>query len=295
MLGAEAYPNVEPGPYYDVEYFHGHAQMSNQLYEDIQSGCTDDELRGNTPLVKGTKCYGLIDDMADEVGVFFAYNLYNACPAGTMAAQRRAGQPAAADKHGLNRALRARRWAGAATMGGAGGDASGVSSPCLGTAMNEWFLLPQTLKAIGAPEGSAFINLDNGHGFNYTSNQEFVGPIYTRALKAGLHVLVYEGDVDACGLQTSNVEDVFVPLFNADSEMTRKWRPWTTDGAQQMGGYVIEWQNRTAQFVSVRGSGHLVPLNRPHVSEVMINAFTSGQPLPELHKAVRRATAEGEL
>ena len=31
-----------------------------------------------------------------------------------------------------------------------------------------------------------------------------MGPIYERAIKAGLKILVYEGDVDACGLQTSN-------------------------------------------------------------------------------------------
>jgi len=233
-------------------------------------------------------CQALIQQMADEVGLFFAYNLYNACPSGAMTATTM-------DKHGINGALRHRRNWGAAFSGyqGAlqssscsttkGGDSSGVSSPCLGSAMNDWFLLPETLAAINAPNNSAFINLDNGHGFDYTSDQEFVGPIYEKALKAGLKILVYEGDVDACGLQTSNVEDVFVPLFDSIMNKTQRWRPWTTDGYKQMGGYVIEWATRKAQFVSVRGSGHLVPLNRPHVSEVMINAFTQGHKLPEIN------------
>jgi serine carboxypeptidase-like clade 2 len=147
--------------------------------------------------------------------------------------------------------------------------------------MNDWFLLPETLAAIGAPKDTNFINLDNGHGFNYTSDQTFVGPIYERAIREGLQVMVYEGDVDACGLQTSNVEDVFVPLFDdvIGLKQTREWRPWTTDGVHQMGGYVIEWE-RGVRFVSVRGSGHLVPLNRPDVSEVMINAFTRNASLP---------------
>ena len=99
----------------------------------------------------------------------------------------------------------------------------------------------------------------------------------------GLKVLVYEGDVDACGLQTSNVEDVFVPLFNGLMNKTQAWRPWTTAGGRNMGGYVIEWAHRNAQFVSIRGSGHLVPLNRPHVSQVMIEKFTSNQALPSLN------------
>ena len=282
-VGLFKYPNVEPGPFYDVEYFHGHSQFSNSLYAEIQKGCSAAELHGTNEL--GSGCEALINEMADEVGQFFPYNLYNSCPSGDMKA-------AAADKHGINQALRTRR----ASAGGARhalGMQSGVSSPCLGHAMADWFKLNETLKAIGAPLNAAFINLDNGHGFNYTSNQEFVGPIYSRAVKAGLQVLVYEGDVDACGLQTSNVEDVFVPLFNADMRMTQKWRPWTTDGAQSMAGYVIEWgtgttENRTAQFVSIRGSGHLVPLNRPYVSEIMINAFTRGASLPFLMRPTKK-------
>lgn len=110
------------------------------------------------------------------------------------------------------------------------------------------------------------------------------GPIYAKALKAGLKVLVYEGDVDACGLQTSPVEDVFVPLFDSILKKTSNWRPWTSDGYQNMGGYVIEWDDRKAQFVSVRASGHLVPLNRPKMASVMINAFTQNDKLPELNR-----------
>ena len=291
-VGMFKYPNVEPGPYYDVEYFHGHSQFSNSLYRDIQSTCTQAELKGTEDMPEA--CQALIQQMADEVGLFFAYNLYNACPSGTMATK------AVQDKHGANQALRSRRqwlksfqYGVAGNLNPKGGDSSGLSSPCLGNAMNDWFLLPETLAAIGAPNNSAFINLDNGHGFDYTSDQTFVGPIYEKAIKAGLNILVYEGDVDACGLQTSNVEDVFVPLFDGIMNKTQRWRPWTTDGYKSMGGYVIEWAHRNAQFVSVRGSGHLVPLNRPHVSEVMMNAFTQGKPLPAIN--VDPPPSAGEL
>ena len=155
--------------------------------------------------------------------------------------------------------------------------------------MNTWLLHPATLTAIGAPLNTSFINLDNGHGFNYTSNRGFVGDIYERALKAGLHVMVYEGDVDACGLQTMVVEDIFVPLFDQiGANQTQKWRPWTTDGSEHMGGYVMEWEmpptpsspRGEARFVSLRGSGHLSPLNRPEASYVMMQTFTASNDLP---------------
>ena len=159
---------------------------------------------------------------------------------------------------------------------------SGLGSPCLGQAMGDWFKLPETLEAIGALPNSSFINLDNGHGFDYTSDQTFIGPIYERALEAGLRVLVYEGDMDACGLQTSPVEDIFVPLFNDfGMSKTKPWSPWTLDGAQRMGGYVISWNHGRANFVSIRGSGHLAPLNRAHATFLMIQKFAANETLPE--------------
>ena len=309
-VGLFKYPNVYPGPFYDVEFFHGHSQFSHELYDAIRgnpatgvaAGCSREELEGEVAM--GATCAPLIAQMAEEVGEFFPYNLYNACPAGDMrrrlgqgnGKQARARRRPFTGKHGIHRALHARRTAlarhpalAAAAPSGNGispGDGdSGLGSPCLGHAMSDWLAMAETKAAIGAPADIAFINLDNGHGFNYTSDQGFVGPIYERALGLGLRVLVYEGDVDACGLQTANVEDVFVPYFRDALKLnkTRRWRPWTTDGKARMGGYVIEWEGRAAQFVDVRGSGHLVPLNRPHSSYALINAFTSGASLPELN------------
>lgn len=294
-VGLFKYPNVYPGPYYDVEFFHGHSQYSNTLYREIKRTCSEPELRGETNLTK--PCSGLINEMSKEVGYFFPYNLYNSCPSSAMVApppkttQTKSMMPG--DKHGANSALRARRAAMAQLAGRIGSDApkphSGLSSPCLGTAMNTWLLQPDTLEAIGAPANISFINLDNGHGFNYTSDRQFVGDIYEKAMRAGLRVMIYEGDVDACGLQTANVEDIFVPLFESiGANQTQRWRPWTVDGQQHMGGYVIEWEmppaaevhHGKARFVSLRGSGHLAPLNRPHVSQVMMEAFTAEQTLP---------------
>ena len=62
---------------------------------------------------------------------------------------------------------------------------------------------------------------------------------------------------------------------------TQSWRPWTVDGNQEMGGYTIGWgEQNQAQFVSLRGSGHLSPLNRPRATYEMIYAFTRGNTLP---------------
>jgi hypothetical protein len=145
-VGLFKYPNVYPGPYYDVEFFHGHSQFSTELYKKIKSSCPEPELRGQVPLT--FTCSGLVDEMARQVGYWFPYNLYNDCPAKSMRRllSTKHTPKARPDKHGIHAALRTRRAALAQLHKGFVQD-SAISSPCLGNAMNEWLLHPDTLKA----------------------------------------------------------------------------------------------------------------------------------------------------
>lgn len=92
-------------------------------------------------------------------------NLYNSCPVGTMSPSSEKTVSSTLDRHGANQASRVRKAALAqfarTRLGTAEQHFSGVSSPCLGSAMGDWLLLPETLAAIGAPANSSFINLDN--------------------------------------------------------------------------------------------------------------------------------------
>eukprot|EP01061_Rhynchopus_euleeides_P037712 TRINITY_DN645_c4_g1_i1.p1 TRINITY_DN645_c4_g1~~TRINITY_DN645_c4_g1_i1.p1 ORF type:complete len:517 (+),score=213.64 TRINITY_DN645_c4_g1_i1:43-1593(+) len=272
-VGLFEYPNAQAGPFYDVQFFHGHNQFSQELHREIMSTCTEAELK--TPELSPA-CKALIAEMSEEVGGFYVYNLYNQCPQNELMS-----------KHGMNRALRSRKAALRAAASAHGGATTGT---CPGNAMPEWLALKATREAINVPADVNFLNLDNGHGFNYTTDQTDIRFVYKKALAAGLSVLVYEGDTDACGLQTSPVEDAFVSYFKEIGlSKTQKWRPWTTDGAQQMGGYVIDWNGGKARFVSVRGAGHLVPHNQPEASLFLLNNFvcqaTKGDcPLPKFVK-----------
>merc|ERR1712151_746888 len=67
------------------------------------------------------------------------------------------------------------------------------------------------------------MGLDNGIGMNYTTDSRFVGYVYEKAIRQGKRVLVYEGDSDACGLQTAPIEDVWVPFFGNG---TGRWTPF---------------------------------------------------------------------
>ena len=69
---------------------------------------------------------------------------------------------------------------------------------------------------------------------------------------------VYNGDSDPC-VNSLATQDIYVNyLPGAAVPLTSPWRPWTTDGAQRMGGYVIEFAGGKFQYVTIRGSGHMV-------------------------------------
>lgn len=291
------YPNALPGPYWDVEFFHGHGQMSESLYRDIQFYCTQDELKGvDMPMSK--TCSDLVTGrMSEEVGFFYAYDLYDACPEDVPGSTSKlSGIP----RRQLSGNAKKMKPAKPLTPSYGNGD-SGLGAPCLGTSMDVYFALNGTKQAMGIPLDNKFWSLDNGIGFNYTTNAGFVGYVYEKAIKAGKRVLVYEGDSDACGLQTAPMEDIWVPFFANETgvwtpagrlnsktakplglNMTQSWRPFGVEpaGRKVQGGFVMEWQGGQVSFASIRGAGHLSPLYRPAAAFTLMKAYQNGVSVP---------------
>ena len=139
---------------------------------------------------------------------------------------------------------------------------------------------------------------------NYTTDAGFVGHVYKRAIGAGKRVLIYEGDSDACGLQTAPIEDIWVPFFGNGTgtedewtpmgplntehsrplqlERTQPWRPFgvVPAGRKVQGGFSMAWAGGQVTFASLRGAGHLAPLYRPAASYTLMRAFQRGEALP---------------
>lgn len=297
-VGFFRYPNALSGPYWDVEFFHGHSQMSESLYHEIYETCTLSELKGiDMPL--SSKCANLLDDrMTKEVGFFYAYNVFEACTNEVPSSKK--SMSVTRRHHRLtngNAGVKKSTEKTTTLLPDHGNGDSGLGAPCLGSAMNTYFSSNVTKQALGIPLSNNFIALDNGIGFNYTTDASFVGYVYDKAVKAGKRVLVYEGDTDACGLQTAPIQDVFVPFFGNGTgtwtpfgrlesslglEMTQNWRPFGVlpEGRKVQAGFVIEWENGQVRFASIRGAGHLAPLYRPSASYTLMDAFYKGTSLP---------------
>lgn len=323
------YPNALPGPYWDVEFFHGHSQMSEELYFAITEGCSEAELKGKSaPAPLGDACLLLLEEMSKQVGFFYAYNLYEACPGevpttSTDSTSAPFSVPAAArasrsltSRMTANRTLQSfprrmlagsarPRWTSPSNLVPSPGDGdTGLGAPCLASAMDEYFALNVTKIGLGIPLDNNFIVLDNGIGFNYTTDASFVGHVYEKAIRAGKRVLIYEGDSDACGLQTAPIEDIWVPFLGNGTrssdgwtpvgplttpssrplglELTKPWRPFglLPAGRKVQGGFSMEWAHGQVTFVSIRGAGHLAPLYRPAAAFTMMHAYQLAEPLP---------------
>ncbi|XP_028855107.1 lysosomal protective protein [Denticeps clupeoides] len=87
-------------------------------------------------------------------------------------------------------------------------------------------------------------------------------------------VLVYNGDVDmACNFLG---DEWFVESLQQQAQIKR--RPWIYNNgdSQQVGGFVKEFDNLA--FLTVKGSGHMVPTDKPIAAYAMFSRFLTKQP-----------------
>ena len=264
---------VDAKPWFSVQFFHGHGQISDKLYEQIVQVCGIAQLKGG---VTEAACQRLIDQMNDALGGYFAYALYDeyvqresnpqspglACDCllirrSHLAARCPAGTYIAPPPQPPSSPAKRRYWSSmppTRTVGGALND-----YPCGGVgAMLTWLNQSAVKAALHVPEEATFFLTDNGVGFNYNTTEKNLMPFYQRVVKdKEMRVLVYTGDTDPGVLPGSSQN--WTRSLGFDE--VEAWRPWTLDGKQRMGGYVTRYVN-DFDFLTIRGSGHMVPHRR---------------------------------
>ena len=105
----------------------------------------------------------------------------------------------------------------------------------------------------------------------YTHSVSEVAPIYQKMRELNLSILVYNGNVDAA------VSHTYVEYWmdhGLGFPVTRAFHPWTYDDpidGKQRGGSAVQRGN--LWYVTVHGSGHMVPQDRPQASIDMLRRF----------------------
>ncbi|KAJ8612248.1 hypothetical protein CTAYLR_002890 [Chrysophaeum taylorii] len=236
--------NLNSPRWWDVIFFFGHGQVSNLLFDAIVDTCGLSYLKhGGVP---PDGCDDILDDMDRAIGGYYEYSLYDAC----------------IYEDGLRR-RRLHSRAASVNMRGALND-----YPCGGgPALDVWVNQSAVRRALHVPVDSVFFEED-GDDSVYTLTETNVMPIYRRASAEGLRILVYNGDADP-SINSFAAQNWTASIgFN----VTQPWRPWTLDSCKLMGGYVTRYEGNF-DFLTIRGSGHMVPEYKPQASFQFLAAW----------------------
>ncbi|KAK7256718.1 hypothetical protein RIF29_30176 [Crotalaria pallida] len=239
-----------------LEYAWSHAVISDQLYDKAKQVCDFKEY--NWP----KECNQALNEVFQEYSEIDIYNIYApACRLNSTSSLARDSNRY--DTKSLTKARRMRNFGG--------------YDPCFSKHAEEYFNRIDVQSSLHAniKGGNTNItwNVCNGFIFNaYNYSVLSVLPIYTKLIKGGLKIWIYSGDADGrvpvIGTRYC-VEALGLPLISS-------WRNWYQD--DQVGGRIVEYEGLT--FVTLRGAGHLVPLNKPREAFSLIRSFLTGNHLP---------------
>uniref|UniRef100_A0A672G0Q1 Carboxypeptidase n=1 Tax=Salarias fasciatus TaxID=181472 RepID=A0A672G0Q1_SALFA len=251
-------------------YYHG--LLGDRLWTQLQNACCSDSCNFyNNPNPNCTDSLADVQDIIYSSGLNM-YNLYAPCPGGV--AQRLSVERQTLVirdlgnsfiQHPSSRLLLFQR------------RSVRLDPPCTNSTPSSLFLNdPYVRKALHVRAAaldwvicSSEVNLKYGRLFLDVRKQ------YLKLLSAlKYRVLVYNGDVDmACNFMG---DEWFVESLQQQVEVQR--RPWLYDDVdgRQVGGFVKEFDN--ISFLTVKGSGHMVPSDKPVAAFTMFSRFIKGQP-----------------
>ena len=107
------------------------------------------------------------------------------------------------------------------------------------------------------PHTHALAASARARSFNYQrTERDERKDVYPTIWEAGVRVLVYNGEADACVPWIDN--SMWTSSLNFST--SKPWTSWESEG--QVGGYVVQYTPPTGghfDFATVKGAGHMVP------------------------------------
>uniref|UniRef100_A0A8C2J1N5 Carboxypeptidase n=1 Tax=Cyprinus carpio TaxID=7962 RepID=A0A8C2J1N5_CYPCA len=231
-------------------YYHG--LLGTSLWNDLQTFCCKDgacNFYDNQDVNCSTSLYA-VQNIVYNSGLNM-YNLYAPCAGGVQ--QRKLRSVVSLFK------------------------SSKLDPPCTNSTPSTLFLNNPLVKSALhiSPKALDWIICSAEVNLNYKRLFMDVKKQYLKLLGAlKYRVLVYNGDVDmACNFLG---DEWFVESLQQQVQVQR--RPWIyfNGETQQIGGFVKEFTN--IAFLTVKGSGHMVPTDKPIAAFTMFSRFITKQP-----------------
>ena len=249
-----------------AKFYQGHGMYDQVLYNNIVESC------GNfsDENVKEAECKKLLSEMNSKVGTFNIYNIYDTC-GGDMTHFEMRDKMSATTVTVDDETSTARhpQLAGEKDLTGGLND-----YPCGGmSAASKWLAQKSVAEALHVKTGTKGMKYNWGP-FQVSGD---LRPLY-KSLAQKYRILIYSGDTDAC-----------IPYWGTE-EWTRElgfpikkdWHPWQAEHLTRKGlqraGYAVEYDVATNfKFVTVQGSGHMLPTFKPHFALTMIKKFLNNE------------------
>ena len=230
-------------------FLRGHAQVSEKTFAKFEQECRATLSKS----IVTDNCKAKLKDLEKEAGYFYEYDVFSECWYDSDFSPP--------NRYPLQQSL-------ASTIGGddfCGGDKF----------LSDFANDPKVRKALHVAVDSVFCSGDNGAGFVYNYGEKDLRPFYLKlAARKDTRILVYSGDTDVA-------VNVFASqnwTSNLGLKEVSSWRPWTLDGNRAVVGYVTQYEGDFS-FVTIRGSGHMVPQFKKKAAFEMLQRFLRGEPL----------------
>lgn len=266
----------------DVDFFYKKAFFSPKLYNAIQKeckfpteviSCEGDEPVGRAVLSEA--CVALLDKMFDEVGPHNIYDVYDNCES-TDTFLRKVGK----SRSWLAQKLRGGLADPSKTRLSMANLSGGYDWDCPGDA-GAWITTPEVKKALHLDTA-----VPGASTFHYTLSGPASITLYPELVKK-VHILIYNGDADACVPYNGNEEWIDMLESQGVLQEASPWKPWFKDGASKIGppaGYITEYDVPGSDFrftfATVRLAGHMVPQFQPEAGLRMLGNFLADRTSP---------------
>eukprot|EP01084_Bolivina_argentea_P077655 140898_1 len=221
-------------------FMYGHSQVRKQDYEHILDICGNSLHYGNESM----ECKLIQDEIKKyKLGGYNVWNIYDKCYL---------------ENDMVNSGIYSSGFNGAQYIGPNQYECGGQ------TVLSIYLNMDEVKEAIHVPQ---WIHWEEGIGpdnniiwLGYTNSQTDEIPYYKKWVNK-YRILIYYGDVDS--IVPYNGGEYWTTHLGY--EAIENWRPWTTDGKQEMAGYVTIYDTNNTNFTycTIRGAGHMVPQYKP--------------------------------
>ncbi|XP_064476440.1 lysosomal protective protein-like [Ornithodoros turicata] len=256
-------------------YYHG--LWGSNLWTRLTQHCCNDSVSQQACLFhasSGPHCASAVEEATGITDGLNIYNLYDPCQDNNkqeMLQANRASEPASLiTRHGRHLLRRTLGLSTRSSRGTLRQAPECVSDRDIANYLNQ----PEVKAAIHVQETPlTWTSCSDSVNTNYVWQHSTMLPILRALIDSGrLKTLIYNGDVDmACNFLGDE--------WFADSlgyAPTSGYKPWIVNS--HVGGFFKTYQ-RNLTFVTVKGSGHMVPQDKPAEALHMIRNFLTDQPL----------------